>query len=142
MASSSLALLTAGSADRHNHKFLHIDRVGRMCAAVENVHHRHRQANAVDSAEEAVELCPAAIGRCPRRRDRDGENCVCPQPGLVLCAVCGKHGAVDGVQIRCIYAVQAFMDHSIHVFDCLFDALAAVAGFVAVTQLEGFKFTC
>ena len=32
-----------GGADRHDHEFLEVDRIVGMGAAVEDVHHRHRQ---------------------------------------------------------------------------------------------------
>ncbi len=44
-----------GSAYGHNHKFLRIDGVCSVSAAVENVHHRNRQLCALNSAEELVQ---------------------------------------------------------------------------------------
>ena len=48
------ALAIGRRANRHNHEFLHVDVVGRMSAAVENIHHRHRKGVGAYSAEEKI----------------------------------------------------------------------------------------
>ena len=60
-------------ADRHHHELLHVDTGARgVLAAVENVHHRHRQRPRVRTAEVAVErqtrLPRPRPGRPPARR--------------------------------------------------------------------------
>jgi hypothetical protein len=58
-----------GSTDRDDHELLKIDVVVRMRAAVQHVHHRHRQHVSVDSSDVAVERRRRIRGG----RARDGE---------------------------------------------------------------------
>jgi hypothetical protein len=46
-------------ADRHDHEFLNVDRVVGMFAAVDDVHHRHRQ----DAGRGAADIAVTAAGR-------------------------------------------------------------------------------
>src|SRR5699024_6307395 len=62
------------------------------------------------------------------------------QTGLVLGAVRGDHGAVHGVDVGGVHAGQRLVDDGIDVLHSLGHALAAVAGSVAVPQLQGLEF--
>ena len=54
-------------ADRHDHEFLEVDRVVGMLAAVDDVHHRHRQDMRRDAADIAIERQAARVAPRPWR---------------------------------------------------------------------------
>ena len=54
-------------ADRHDHEFLEVDAVVGVNAAVEDVHHRHRQQVRIDAADIAIERQPDAHPPPPSR---------------------------------------------------------------------------
>ena len=118
-----------GSADRHDHEFLHVDAVRRMGAAVQDVHHRHGQKAALAAAQEAIERRLLARSGCLRRRHGNGEDGVRAELRLVFRAVRFEHRAVD----------ESLGERRVDVLDRLQDALAEVASLVAVTQLKRFK---
>jgi len=51
----------AGGAHRHDHEFLEVDGVVGMFAAIDDVHHRHRQDMGRDAADIAIERQTARI---------------------------------------------------------------------------------
>ena len=77
----------ASRADRHDHELLEVDRVVGMRAAVEHVHHRHRQ----DPRRLAAEVAPQRLVLLRRRGarggERDAEDRVRTQAALVRRAV-------------------------------------------------------
>ena len=79
----------ARGAGGNDHELLEVDRVVGVGAAVDHVHHRHRQdvgllaARPVELREVEVERHPGLGRRRPRDRQRDAENRVRPEPRLV-----------------------------------------------------------
>ena len=110
-----------------------------MCAAVQDVHHRHRQTIAGDAAQKTVQrnvLCDrcsscSSNGHC--------QNSIGAQLGLVLGAVCIDHCLIHSVDVRGIHARQNLVDDGIDVLHCLGDTLAQITGLVAVTQFQRFE---
>ena len=125
-----------GSADRHDHEFLHVDAVRRMGAAVQDVHHRHGQKAALAAAQEAIERRFLARSGRLRRRHGNGEDGVRAELRLVFRAVRFEHRAVDESRIRSVDANDRLGERRIDVLDRLQDALAEVASLVAVTQFK------
>ena len=70
-------------------------RIVGMRAAVEDVHHRHRQQIGVDPADIAVERQAARLGRRLGHRQADAEDRVGAEPALVVAAVERDHRRVD-----------------------------------------------
>ena len=118
---------------------MNIHGVGCMSAAVQNVHHRHRQPGCVDTAQEPIEGNAQGQSSCPCAGNGNSQNGIGAQIGLVLGAVCCDHSAVNGIDIGGIHALQGSIDGGVDVVDSLQNTLAAKAGLVAVPQLQGFK---
>ena len=78
-------------ADRHDHELLEVDRIVGVLAAVEDVHHRHRQAGRADAAEIGVKRQSRRLGRGARDRHRDAEDGVGAELRLGLGAVERDH---------------------------------------------------
>ncbi|MPN60564.1 hypothetical protein SDC9_208293 [bioreactor metagenome] len=66
------AFLKGRRADRHNHKFLNIDVVRRVRAAVQYIHHWNRQSVGIYTADKAVKRQTERVCTGPCRRKRDG----------------------------------------------------------------------
>ena len=130
-------LLEAGRTGGHDHELLHVHGVGRVRAAVQDVHHGHGQLVAGHAAQEAVQ------GHIQRdgRRDGNRQNGVCTEVGLILGAVGLQHSGVHGVDVGGIHAGKNLVDGGVDVLNSLADALAAEAALVAVAQLQSLKFT-
>ena len=82
-------------ADRHDHELLGVHVVRGVGAAVQDVHHRHRQHARHRAAEIAVERQPASCGRGPRHRERHRQDRVGAELALVGRAVEIQHLLVD-----------------------------------------------
>src|SRR5688500_18244024 len=83
------------SADRHDHEFLEIDRIVRMSAAIQDVHHRYRQEGGADAADIAVERETDRFGRSAGSRKADAEYRIRAEFRLVGSAVEVDHCTVD-----------------------------------------------
>ena len=124
-------------ADGHDHELLEVDAVVGVLAAVEDVHHRHRQAHGADAAEIGVERQFRRCGRRARHRHRDAEDGVgaraCP------CSAC-RRASIISASISAWRAgsrpIKRGSDCLIDVGDGLEHALAAVARLVAVAKLH------
>ena len=64
----------AGGADRLDHEFLDVDWVVGVLAAIDDVHHRHRQGTGEDAADIAVERHAEIVGGGFGDGERDGED--------------------------------------------------------------------
>ena len=111
-----------------------------MCAAVQNVHHGHRQLIAGHAAQETVQGHIQRDGGCAGRGDGDGQDGVCAEVGLILGAVGFQHSGIDGVDVRGVHADKGLVDGGVDVLHGLADALAAETALIAVAQLQSLKF--
>ena len=87
-------LAEARRADRHDHELLQVDRVVGVGAAVDDVHHRHRQHVRVRPADVAVQRQVELVGRGLGDGEADAEDRVRAEAGLVV-------GAVELDRARC-----------------------------------------
>ena len=126
-------------AHRHDHELLRVHGVGGVCAAVQDVHHRHRQAVAVYAAQKTVQRHFQRSGCCAAGCNGHCQNGVCAQIGLILGAVCLDHGGVHGVNVGSIHAHHCVCNDRVDVLHRLGHALAQVAALVAVSQLQRLK---
>ncbi len=124
----------AARADRHDHELLEVDRVVGVRAAVEHVHHRHRQ----DPRRLAAEIAPQRLallgGRRARGGERDAEDRVRAEAALVRRAVELDQRAVQAGLVEHVVARDRRGDLAVDVRDRLRHALAEV-GVAAVAQL-------
>ena len=133
------AFFEAGGAGGHDHELLHVNSVGCMGAAVEDVHHGDGQLVAGNAAQEAVQGNVQRDGSRTGRSDGDRQDGVGTQVGLILGAVSLQHGSVDRIDVSGIQADQHLVDGGVDVLDSLADALAAETALVAVAQLQGLE---
>ena len=125
--------------DRSDHELLHVDVGVGVRAAVDDVHHRHRQHVGVRATDVAVERQIRRAGRRVRDGERDAEDRVGADLGLVVGAVQVEHRLVDQPLLAGVVAQQLRAELVEHAEDGLGHALAAVAGLVPVTQLDGLE---
>ena len=129
-----------GRADRRDHELLDVDVAVGMGAAVEDVHHRHRQQMGVRPTDVTEER---QLGRLRGRlgdRERDSEDRVGAQRRLVRRAVQVDHHLVDDALLVGLDAEQRLTDDLVDRLDGLADALAAVPG-SAVAELHRLELT-
>ena len=131
--------LKGGGAHRHDHELLRVHGVGGVCTAVQDVHHRHRQAIAVYTAQKTVQRHFQRSGCCAAGCNGHCQNGVCAQIGLILGAVCLDHGGVHGVNVGSIHAHHCVRNDRVDVFHRLGHALAQIAALVAVPQFQRLK---
>ncbi len=112
---------TVACGDRLDHEFLDVDRVVGVLAAIDDVHHRHRQRAGIDAADVAVEGQAIILRRCLRHRQRHAQDRVGAQPRLVRRAVQVDHHLVD---LHLVGRVQA----AEHVEDLAFDIGDGLSG--------------
>ena len=135
------SFLEGGRAHGHDHELLRIHGVGGVCAAVQNVHHGHGQAVAVHTAQKAVQRHIQRSSGCTAGGNGHGQNGVCAQIGFIFGAIGLDHGSVDGVDVGGIHAHNSISNDGVDVLNSLGHALAQIAAFVAVPQLQSFKLT-
>ena len=107
-----------------------------MHAAIDDVHHRHRQRprrGAADIAiERHVEGFRGGLGDC----QRDAENGVGAEAALVRRAVEIDHDLVDLDLLLGVHVAERLEDLAVDGLDRLLHALAEIARLVAVAQLD------
>ncbi len=123
---------------RHHHEFLKIDGVVGMLAAIDDVHHRHRQDMRIDPADIAIQRQPARIGSGFRNGQAYAQYRVGSKVRLVVSAIQVDHHRINIFLILGIEVDQRFTDIVIHRGYRLQHPLAHVARLVAVTLLGGF----
>jgi hypothetical protein len=109
----------ARRADRHDHELLEVDVVVGVLAAVEDVHHRHRQHVRVGAADVAVERQAERVGGGLGDRQRDAEDGVGAELALVVGAVELDHRAVDLALVEASMPDERLGDLAVHVGDGL-----------------------
>ena len=125
-----------GDAERHDHEFLKIDRVVGMHAAIDDVHHRHRQEPRRRAADIAIERQLVGRGRRLGDGERHAEDGVGAEPAFVRRAVERDHGLVD-LDLRLgIHAAERLENLAVDRLDRVAHALAEIAFLVAVAQLD------
>ena len=125
----------------HDHELLSIHRIRCMRAAVQDVHHRHRQAVGIGTAQETIQgnaqrLCSslaAGNGHC--------QNGIGAQLCLVLCTVSRQHSGIYRINILGIHSLQGIVDDGIDILYGLGNALAAELCLVIVSELDGLELT-
>ena len=133
-------LLEVGRADRGDHELLDVDTGVGVCAAVDDVHHRHRKDVRVGTADVAEQRQPGGVGGGLRDGQRDAEDRVGAQPRLVGRAVEVKQRLVDEALIVGVEPDDGRRDLVEHGLNGLLHALAAVA-VTAVAQFDGLVLT-
>ena len=124
-----------GSEGR-DHEFLEVGRVQRVLAAVEDVDQRNGQAPRSCATQIAIERQLYRVRGSTRDGHRDAQDCVGPQLGLVRRSVQVDKQPVDAHLVEGVTAKQLGPNGLVHVPHRMQDALAAVAGRVAVAQLD------
>src|SRR6202035_2303269 len=121
-------------ADRHDHEFLEVDRIVGMHAAIDDVHHRHRQRPRRGAADIAIERQVGGFGRGLGDRQRHAQDGVGAEPALVRRTVEPDHGFVDLDLLLGVHAAEGVENFAVHRIDRLQHALAEIARLVAVAQ--------
>ena len=123
-------------ADRHDHELLNVNvAAGGVCAAVEHVHHRHRQRLGVAAADVVIQALAGRQRAGLRTREGHTEDGVGAETGLVRGAVELDEQLVDGGLVEDVHALQRLSDLDVDVLNCLEHALAEVTALIAVAQL-------
>ena len=125
-------------ADGHDHEFLEVDRVVGVLAAVDDVHHRHRQHVGRYPADVGIERQPTRIRRRLGDRQADAEDGVGAEVALVVAAVERDHRQVDLALVFGVEAEQRIGKRAVDRVHGLEHALAEIARLVAVAQFDRF----
>lgn len=123
-------------ANRGDHELLDVDVGVRVRTAVEDVHHRNGQHVRVRAAQVAEQRQVAGLGGGVRHSQRDAQDRVGAERGLVRGGVQVEHGLVDQALLGGVVADQLRADLLDDGQDGLLHALAEVAVLVTVAQLE------
>ena len=118
--------------DWTDHELLERDGRVRVRAAVDDVHHGNGQHLGVGAADVFVKRQTECIGGCVCDCEGNTEHGVGTELALVGCAVEGEHGFVDRELVAGVEADEFGSDDVVDIVDRFQDALAEVAGFVAV----------
>ena len=124
------------SAGGQDHEFLDVDGIVSVRAAIDDVHHRHRQDPGRHPANILVERQVGAAGRGLGRRQADAQDGVGAQARLVGRAVQLDQQVVQPALVLGVEARQGVIDFAIDRLDGLQDALAQIAALVAVPLLN------
>ena len=123
---------------RHDHKLLNINGVIGVFAAIDDIHHRHRQHPGRGAPHVAKQrLCGVISGRLGAGQ-RHAQNGVCPKARFIGRAVKFDHRHVDGHLFGHVKAHQRLGNLAIHGRNRLQHALAHVARRVAIAHFHRF----
>jgi hypothetical protein len=125
-------------ADRHHHEFLEVDGIVGMRAAIDDIHHRHRQdarARATDIAEQRqARGLRGSLGD----RERYAQHRVRAEARLVLGAVQRNQRFIDLGLIGSVHAADRIEDFAVRRIDRLAHALAEITRLVPIAELDRF----
>ena len=124
-----------GRADRHDHELLQVDVVVGVGAAVDHVHHGHRQHVGPGPADVAVQGQADLVGRGVGHGQRDAEDGVGPEAALVVGPVEVDQRRIEAPLVEGFEPLDGIGDLPVDVGDGAEHALAAVA-VAAVAQLD------
>ena len=107
-----------------------------MHAAIDDVHHRHRQGPRRGAADIAIERHVEGFGRRLGAGQRHAEDGVGAEPALVRRAVEIDHDLVDQDLLLDRHVAERLEDLAVDGLDRLLHALAEIARLVAVAQFD------
>ncbi len=119
--------------DRHDHEFLHVHVVGRVGPAIQDVHHGHGEAAGVGPPDISVERHEQGICSRPCNGHGNAQDGVGPQLALVGGPVQFDQCLVNETLIHGLHVNKCGRDDPVHVFDCIFNPLAAVSLFPLIS---------
>jgi hypothetical protein len=122
--------------DRRDHELLDVHIGVGVRTPVDDVHHRHRQQVGVGAADVAEQAQLGALRGGLGDGERDAEDRVGAEAGLVGGAVDVEHLLVDQPLLAGLVAEELVDDALLDVVDGLLDALTCVPVGVPVAQLE------
>ena len=122
--------------DRLDHEFLDVDRIVGMHAAVDDVHHRHRQRARIDAADMAIQRDAQVLRRGLRDSQRHRQDRVGAETRLVRGAVEVDQDFVDLHLVGRVQAADRIEDLAFDIADRCLHALAAEPLGVVVAQLH------
>ena len=125
---------------RDDHELLEVDRSVGVRAAVHDVHQRNGEHLGVRAADVFVEGQAGGGSGGLGGGEGDAEDGVGTELGLGLRAIELDHGAVNAGLVEGVEAEERGCDLPLHVAHGLLNALAAVAGLVAIAELDGLVF--
>ena len=128
-----------GRTDGSDHELLDVHIGIGVGAAVEDVHHRHRQQVGVGSAQVLVQRQIGGIGGSLGHSQRDSEDGVGAEAGLVLSPVQVQQHLVDDALLGGVEGFQCGGDDLVDGLHRLRHPLAEVPALIAVTALHGFE---
>ena len=123
-------------------KFLKIERILGVPAAIDDIHHGHRQPIRRRATEILVQRDTHGRGRRPGSGHRDAKYGVGAELRLVLGAVERNQCCINGL-LRCgVRALKTLADRGRDVRDGVENALAPISRRIAVAKLERFVPPC
>lgn len=135
----------AGGANGNNHILLKIGGPVGVCAAIDDIHHRHRKTKVIRGVGDGgnVLIKGKMLGICNRLGggEGNGENSIGAKIGLIFGVVEVEHKLIDLGLVAGVIADKNIANFIIYVPDGLEDTFAAKALWVAVAKFEGFAST-
>jgi hypothetical protein len=122
---------------RHHHEFLEVDVVIGVRAAVEDVHHRHRQGVRRGPAQVAIERQFARVAEARAAAIETARIAFAPRRPLLGVPSRSISRASSIALVGGVGPAEGFRNLAIDVRNRLQNALAEVVGLVAVTQFDG-----
>ena len=126
---------------RHNHAFLDIHVIIRMCTAVHDVHHWNRQGICVGTAQILIQRESTGLRGCLSYRQRNSEDGISTQTALVTGSVQSDHHFIDASLIGRFHTNQMKGNFLIYIFNGLQYAFAIITGCISISEFCCFKHT-
>ena len=111
-----------------------------MSAAIQDVHHRDGEHMREHAAQVAVERQPKRAGGRLGNSQAGAQDGIGSQRGFVRCAVQLQQQLVDGFLFNGIPTNELVRNLIIDMVNRVQNALAAIAGFIAVAQFQRFMY--
>src|ERR1700680_497876 len=125
-------LTQRGSPERHDHHFLKLQRTFGVLAAVDNIHHRHRQRDCFSAAEVLKELLASCFCGGVRSRKRNTEYRVRSELGFVFCAIERDQLIIERALLVDRHTADSITNRTVDVADSLQHTFPAITFLVTV----------
>ena len=122
---------------RHNHKLLNINRIVGMRAAIQNIHHRHRQNMRRHAANIAPKRCVLRGGGGLGNRQRNAQHGIGPSRDLFSVPSSATQSQINMGLLGGVHTGQRRQNFAVHRIHRFLNTFAEIALLVAVAQFDG-----
>ena len=130
------------STNRHNHKFLKIDRIIGMRTTIDNIHHRNRQSVGINTTHITIKILTGFLSSSISHSQRNTQNSIGTQIRFIRSSIQFNHSVINRNLIGNIHTFQFFINCFINILNSFQHTFTKIQRFIIISKLTSFVNTC